>query len=115
MTTVFCSVRNSSCNSENMTDSSSDPLRLIVASNRAPHLSVVLETVYDNVKVVQYKYETCTLDDILGKVVEYKELSEFSVTLYNAICITEVGPIFLCLLHSFIHIEPSFNVRCIKV
>jgi hypothetical protein len=98
-----------------MTDNISDPLRLIVASNRAPHLSVVLETVQNNVKVVQYKYETSTLDDILGKVVEYKELSEFSVTLYNAMCITEVGPIFLCLLHIFIHIEPSFNVRCIEV
>jgi hypothetical protein len=95
-----------------MTD---DPLRLILASNRAPHLSVVLETVHDNVKVVQYKYETCTLDDILGKAVEYKELSEFSVTLYSAKCITEVCPIFLCLLHGFSHIEPSFNVRCIKV
>jgi len=94
---------------------SSDPLRLIVASNRAPHLSVVLETVHNNVKVVQYKYETCTLDDILGKVVEYKELSEFSITLYNAICITEVGLIYLCLLHSFIHIEPSFNIKCMKV
>jgi hypothetical protein len=66
-------------------------------------LSVVLETVQNNVKVVQYKYETVTLDDILGKIVEYKELSEFAVTLYNAICITEVRPIFLCLLHSFIH------------
>jgi len=54
-------------------------LRLIVASNRAPHLSVVLETVHNNVKVVQYKYETCTLDDILGKVVEYKELTEILV------------------------------------
>lgn len=86
-----------------------------MASNRAPHLSVVLETVHNNVKVVQYKYETCTLDDILGKVVEYTELSEFSVTLYNAIGITEVGPIFLCLLHSFIHVEPTFNVRRIKV
>jgi len=98
-----------------MTDCSSDPLRLIVASNRAPHLSVVLETVHNNVKVVQYKYETCTLDDILGKVAEYKELGEFSVTLFNALCITKFGPIFLCLLHSFIHIEPSFNIRCIKV
>jgi hypothetical protein len=78
-----------------MTDSSSDPLRLIVASNRAPHLTVVLETVHSNVKVVQYKYETCTLDDILGKLIVYKELSEFVFTLYNAICITEVGPIFL--------------------
>jgi hypothetical protein len=86
-----------------MTDSSYDPLRLIVASNRAPHLSVVLETVHNNVKVVQYKYETVTLDDILGKVVECKELSEFAVTIYNAICITEVGRIFLCLLHSFFH------------
>lgn len=47
-----------------------DPSRLIVASSRAPHLSVVLETVHNNVKVVQYKYETCTLDDILGKIVQ---------------------------------------------
>jgi hypothetical protein len=86
-----------------MTDNSSDPLRLIVASNRAPHLSVVLETVHNNVKVVQYKYETVTLDDILGKIVEYKEMSEFVITLYGAIFITEVGPIFLCLLHSFTH------------
>ncbi|XP_021939343.1 serine/threonine-protein kinase Nek8-like isoform X2 [Zootermopsis nevadensis] len=45
-----------------------DPSRLIVASSRAPHLSVVLETVHNNVKVVQYKYETCTLDDILVEI-----------------------------------------------
>jgi hypothetical protein len=54
-----------------MTDNSHDPLRLIVASNRASHLSLVLETVHSNVKVVQYKYETCTLDDILGKIIGY--------------------------------------------
>jgi hypothetical protein len=64
-----------------MLDSYPDPLRLIVASNRAPHLSVVLETVHSNVKVVQYKYETCTLDDILGMVVEYRILSEMNLQL----------------------------------
>lgn len=74
LTTVFFRVRKCSCNSENMTNSSSDPLRLIVASNQAPHLTVVLETVHSNVKVVQYKYETCTLDDIFGKLIVYKEL-----------------------------------------
>jgi hypothetical protein len=58
-----------------MSNAYSDPLRLIVASSRAPCLPVVLETVHTNVKVVQYKYETCTLDDILGKTVQGKELS----------------------------------------
>lgn len=65
-----------------------DQLRLIVASSRAPCLPVVLETVHSNVKVVQYKYETSTLDDILGKTVQGKELSEvishlFSVAQYD--------------------------------
>jgi hypothetical protein len=59
-----------------MSNVSPDPLRLIVASSRAPCLPVVLEAVHSNVKVVQYKYETCTLDDILGKIVQGKELSE---------------------------------------
>jgi hypothetical protein len=63
-------------NTENMFNVSPDPLRLIVASSRAPCLPLVLETVHSNVKVVQYKYETCTLDDILGKTVQGKELSE---------------------------------------
>jgi hypothetical protein len=60
-----------------------DPLRLIVASSRAPCLPVVLETVHSNVKLVQYKYETCTLDDILGKTVQGKELSNVILHLLN--------------------------------
>jgi hypothetical protein len=67
-------------NPENMTNRSPDPLRLIVASSRAPHLSVVLETVHSNVKVVQYKYETCTLDDILGKIIQDKQLSKVTLS-----------------------------------
>jgi hypothetical protein len=71
-------------NAENMSNASPDPLRLIVASSRAPCLPVVLETVHTNVKVVQYKYETCTLDDILGKTAQSKDMSEVILHLLMA-------------------------------
>lgn len=96
----------SECNPENMANRPPDPLRLIVASSRAPHLSVVLETVHNNVKVVQYKYETCTLDDILGKTVQDKKFSEVILKLYH----TNYSSNSLLLSHSFVHMESSRNI-----
>ncbi|KAJ9591396.1 hypothetical protein L9F63_002002, partial [Diploptera punctata] len=71
-----------------------EPSRLIVASSRAPHLSVVLDTVYSNVKVVQYKYETCTLDDILVEIT--KTLGRIRVGTIALLMHCSESEIFIC-------------------
>lgn len=77
-----------------MLNASPDPLRLIVASSRAPCLPVVLETVHSNVKVVQYKYETCTLDDILVEI--SNSLGRFRVETIALLMHCSETEIFIC-------------------